>query len=63
MLFRRGFQLIDRFPVFERTKCSDTREEKMSVNVSVFCFFFTNIRNCINQVLPCLVYYPVAFHE
>ena len=58
MLFRRGFQLINRFPVFEHTKCSDTREEKISLHV-----FFSNIRNCINQVLPCLVYYPVTFHE
>ena len=36
MLFLRGFQAIDRFPVFERTKCSDTREEKISLHVVFF---------------------------
>ena len=28
-----------------------------------YAFFLTNICNCIKQVLPCLVYYPIAFHE
>ena len=43
-----GFSAYQSFPVFERSKCSDIRGEKMNVHG----FFYTYIRYCINQVLP-----------
>ena len=40
------------------------RQTKNLAYLKVCMFFFSyHYRNCINQVLPCLVYYPIAFYE